>query len=254
MSTLEYHRAVQRSISASVALFGLFAFAVCSGQAQVNGAPASVTSPGFGGRSVNGTPPSVTSLGRGGFAPPNSGGATFTTTLPVHTGHGGNEGQHAHHGDRDHDRDRDHRFVNSYGAVYAVPYALPYPYLANDADTPDADDDSDYQGGPTVFDRRGSGAESYVPPAQDASFAHSNPAAAPAAPEPESPQDPTTLVFKDGRQVEVGNYAIVGRVLYDLTPGHPRKIALTDLDLPATEKQNDIHGVSFQLPPGTQTD
>jgi hypothetical protein len=50
----------------------------------------------------------------------------------------------------------------------------------------------------------------------------------------------------------VNNYAIVSQTLYDLTPGHPRKIALADLDLPATEKQNDDRGVTFQLPPSAQ--
>ena len=59
-------------------------------------------------------------------------------------------------------------------------------------------------------------------------------------------------MFKDGHQIEVDNYAIVSQTLYDLTRGHPRKIALADLDLPATQKQNDDHGVSFQLPPLAQ--
>ena len=60
------------------------------------------------------------------------------------------------------------------------------------------------------------------------------------------------LVFKDGRKLEVGNYAIVGATLFDLTPGHTRKIALADLDLEATRQQNDDRGVAFQLPPPAQ--
>ena len=114
------------------------------------------------------------------------------------------------------------------------------------------DDDADYQGGPTVFDRRGSGPDSYVPPYPTGSgqAAAEDPARPQSDPEP--PQPPTTLVFKDGHQLEVNNYAIVSQTLYDLTPGHPRKIALADLDLPATEKQNDDHGVTFQLPPSAQ--
>src|SRR5262249_41841044 len=116
------------------------------------------------------------------------------------------------------------------------------------------ENDAEYQGGPTVFDRRGNGASSYIPPAQNAPAPHAAAAAMSDPPEadpaePESTQDPTTLVFKDGHEIEVGNYAIVGHTLYDLTPGHPRKIALADLDLPATEKENDSHGISFQLPP-----
>jgi hypothetical protein len=52
--------------------------------------------------------------------------------------------------------------------------------------------------------------------------------------------------------VEVGNYAIVGATMFDLTPGHPRKIALADVDLEATQKENEDHGVSFRLPSNSQ--
>jgi hypothetical protein len=140
-------------------------------------------------------------------------------------------------------------------AYYPYVYAVPVPYAVDvsDADNSD-DDDAEYQGGPTVIDRRGSGPDSYVPPSS-AGPAHARdaPEDAPVAQsDPEPPQPPTTLVFKDGRQLEVNNYAIVSQTLYDLTSGHPRKIALADLDLPATEKQNDDHGVTFQLPPSAQ--
>jgi hypothetical protein len=60
------------------------------------------------------------------------------------------------------------------------------------------------------------------------------------------------LVFKDGHKVEVSNYAIVGTTLFDLTPGHPRHIAVADIDLEATRKENDEHGIIFQLPPSLQ--
>lgn len=62
------------------------------------------------------------------------------------------------------------------------------------------------------------------------------------------PEVPTALIFKDGHQVEVENYAILGQTLYDLTPGHPRKVALASIDLQATEKENDDRGVVFQVP------
>jgi hypothetical protein len=58
----------------------------------------------------------------------------------------------------------------------------------------------------------------------------------------------SVLIFMDGHQVEVQNYAVVGDMLYELTPGHHRKIAIADLDLKATAKQNDDLGISFQLP------
>jgi len=56
------------------------------------------------------------------------------------------------------------------------------------------------------------------------------------------------LVFKDGHSLEIGNYAIVGATLFDLTPGHPRRIPLADLDLDTTKKQNDDRGVNFEIP------
>src|SRR5579864_6192674 len=118
MSQLEYHSAVQRWIPASVALFGLLAlpaFLVSPSQAQINGAPASVTSPGFGGHAINGTPASVTSLGRGGFAPPNSGvsfgGVPFPFPARPDGFHSDANHPHHHHGDRD----RDRNFAYPYG-------------------------------------------------------------------------------------------------------------------------------------------
>ena len=237
LSFPEYHSPVRRSIPASLAVFSLillFALFPSGSQAQINGVPASVTSPGFGGRPVNGTPPSVTSLGPAGFIP----GPTlpFVSTLPRH----------------DHDRDHGHhrRSRDSFpffGGLYAVPVAV--PYAADVASDTNDDDDSNYQGGPTIFDRRGPGPEAYIPPVEHVRPAHALPAATSDPPAPEPPQPPTTLVFKDGHQLDVENYAIVGQTLFDLTPGHPRRVPLANLDLDATQKLNEDHGVNFQLPP-----
>jgi len=245
---LEYHKAVQRLIPASLALYGMLLlplFLPSSTSAQINGTPPSVTSPGFGGRAVNGTPPSVTSLGRNGFAPPNSGVTFQTRTFPNQNF----RGNHHHH-----------RHTITGNAFYPYVYALPVPYAVElDQSGAEEDDDSNYQGGPTIFDRRGSGRDSYIPPtypgpahARDTRKSDSAATDDSIAPTPESPQPSTVLLFKDGHQVEVGNYAIVNQTLYDLTPGHPHKIALIDLDLAATQKQNDDRGVAFQLPPTAQ--
>jgi len=260
---LEYDKGVRRSIPVSVAVLGLFlplclslsALLVSSSQAQINGAPASVTSLGFGGRAINGTPASVTSLGPNGFSqsfspnfvsnfPPNSGPhnrGEFFTTGPGFRGHDHN-GEHHHRHSRD--------FVPFYGGYYpvAVPYQTEDAASGNDAE----DDSDDYQGGPTIFDRRGRGPEDYVPPVKKILPAHNSAITASDPPDPEPAPEPTVLVFKDGHQLQVGNYAIVSQILYDLTAGHPRKIALADLDLEATEKQNEEHGVIFQLPPSAQ--
>jgi hypothetical protein len=238
-SPLEYHISVRHSIPASLALLSLLVLPlilVSPSLAQINGTPSSVTSPGFGGRAINGTPASVTSLGPRGYAPNSR--VTFSTFNGPRIGDG-----HRRH----------HREFTPPPMVYAVP--VPYavdlgaPYDVDDR-SPD-DSDANYQGGPTIFDRRGSGATSYVPPAKNVPVPRAAAQVADAdvsAADPEPTQEPTLLVFKDGRKLELGNYAIIGVTLFDLTPGHPRKVALTDLDLEATRKQNDDRGITFQLP------
>jgi len=62
------------------------------------------------------------------------------------------------------------------------------------------------------------------------------------------PGDPTVLVFRNGKQQEVTNYAIMGDSLYVFDQAR-KKIALADLDIPATVKANDDRGVEFNLPP-----
>jgi len=58
----------------------------------------------------------------------------------------------------------------------------------------------------------------------------------------------TVLIFRDQHKQEVQNYAIVGQTLWNFAPEHTQKIPLSDLDLPATTKANDEHGVAFRLP------
>jgi len=233
----EYHKPMRPSISAPVALFGSLAvalFLALPALAQVNGAPASVTSPGFGGHPVNGPRSSVTSVGPQGYAPP----------------------QHNHVRTSGNDRN-DHRGQKDGShAVGPVWYAIPVPYAVDNAvseDQPaDAEDTADGPAGPTVYDRRGPGGPPPAPTAKSPAPAHPAELAeeAPAV-DPDPPLPPTLLVFKDGRTLEVNNYAIQGQTVYDLTPGHRRKIALIDLDLDATRKQNDERGITFQLPQGT---
>lgn len=245
---LEYHtrvnRSGQRSIPAMLAVFGtlvLLCFFAASGMAQISGS-ASGSSHG-----VSSAPPTGSiSPHTGPVAPPTSAinsGAGHFSNFPHSSGFPHKPGGHPHSRN------------SSDGAVYyPYLYGVAVPYA--DADDASADDDdAEYQGGPTVFDRRGSGAASYIQPSYEGP-AHSQDQpsegaslAQPSVDAPEEPQQsPTILVFKDGRQLEVENYAVVGQTLYDLTPGHRRKIALMDLDLSATEKQNDDRGVTFQLP------
>jgi hypothetical protein len=145
--------------------------------------------------------------------------------------------------------------------VYVYPYYYPYPYYNqymgdaadyNAAQPPSEENPEQYQGGPTIFDRRGSGVR-YPNGYADVGPApvHPQSEAAPAAAEapPESPQQPATvLVFKDGHKLDVTNYAIVGANLYDLSAGRRLKVPLSELDLAATQKANDVIGVDFTLP------
>lgn len=238
---LEYHSSVRSWFSPAVpllSLFGLFLSFTSVAQAQINAPSSSVTSPGFGGRTVNGPPASVTSLGPRGYAP------NASVPFRPHT-----NGNGTHH----------RRRAGDYNGPYLYAYPVPYAVDPNDyTDVPEANsDESNYQGGPTVFDRRGSGARSYVPPVEDPPPAHvaqqnSSEPTDDLSSEPQPAAPPTLLIFKDGRKLEVSNYAIVGSTLFDLTPGHARRIALADLDLDATRKENDERGVIFQLPPALQ--
>src|SRR5271165_1441155 len=246
---LRYHNVVnrlsRRPIPASLAVFATFVFALLlasSGFAQTNGSSGfahsagvapPTTAPVAPPTTFSVPPPTGAASAHQGFGPAN---ANVNHPVPHSPGssHVGNNGH-------------PHPHTANGVAYYPYVYALPVPYAVDvsDADTPGDDDDAEYQGGPTIFDRRGSGPDSYVPPSSTGSEET-------VQTDPEPPQPPTTLVFKDGHQLEVNNYAIVSQTLYDLTSGHPRKIALADLDLPATQKQNDDHGVVFQLPPSAQ--
>jgi len=58
----------------------------------------------------------------------------------------------------------------------------------------------------------------------------------------------TVFIFKDGRQIETKNYAIMGQTLYDLASNVVKKVPLSDLDKAATIKANDDRGIIVKLP------
>ncbi len=65
----------------------------------------------------------------------------------------------------------------------------------------------------------------------------------------EKPQLPATLVLRDGKEIAVSRYTIMGQYLYDSSqPRHTTRIPLDQLDLEATQRLNAQHGVAFQLP------
>lgn len=212
-----------------------------------HGVPASVTSFGFGGHpGFHGVPASVASQGFG--ASSNFRGAPGHITS---FGSGGRSGFHGHPFESGRRVRRRFAAYVPYGGYYNyAPYA--YPYYFDDDDYGESasyeapvNDDRDYDY--RNADDRQLLDDDYrarldVPREQRP---------APAA-EPVIAQPSTVLIFKDGHQQEISNYAIVGSTLYDLSEGRSKKVQLADLDLSATVKQNDERGVEFQLPAQTK--
>jgi len=150
-------------------------------------------------------------------------------------------------------------------------YALPYYYVP----LTDYGYDYDYVGAPDMYSGAPSGysgppvgpndqtlhiiveqppARSYRPPVDDTQAEGALPP--PATQERSSsareakeakPIEPTVLVFRDGHQQQVNNYAIMGQTVYVLDDG-THKIPLANLDVPATVKANDDRGVEFKIP------
>src|SRR5438067_11488324 len=149
---LRYDSLMKSWIAATVAVFTLALLPQL--HAQINGVPASVSSIGFGG-SFNrppGVPASVTSIGPAGLVPggnfviPNN----FANRPFVHF----NQNPPIFH------HPRGGRNFGNNVAILPVPYAVPYavpvavPYGEDEATEDSAEQ---YNGGPTIFDRRGSG-------------------------------------------------------------------------------------------------
>ncbi len=90
-------------------------------------------------------------------------------------------------------------------------------------------------------------------PSGDPDYADARPAQTQPPPQEQSavreakPNEPSVLVFRDGHQQEVANYAIMGQTVY-VFDKRTQKIALADLDVPATTKANDDRGLEFKIP------
>jgi hypothetical protein len=202
--------------------------------AQVNGVAPSVTSMSFGGNSApRGIRPSVTSLGPNGYASGLAfGGSNFF--LPANLNPQSSSAHRHNRKDKDHGKNRTDSPIGVIEPVY-VPFAVPYAQEADDDDSPD-----DYVHAPGAWDV--DAFSKYSIDRDSTSLASEDPVAA---------QPLTVLVFKDGHQFDVLNYAIVGDTLFDFADGRTKKILLADLDLPATRRANDDNGVDFQIPVNT---
>lgn len=69
-----------------------------------------------------------------------------------------------------------------------------------------------------------------------------------AAAKPEPPPPPTIVVLRSGEKLELSDYALTGDTLYDVHGGRAKKIAVSDIDLPATVRVNEERGLEFTLP------
>jgi hypothetical protein len=227
-----------------VLLSSLLAFSAAvalPAQAQINGVPPSVTSMGFGGNLSNGVRPGVTSLGAGGSTNNWAIFGSCCANFFLPTNPNATPISEHHHRRRDKDQSP---VLGVMEPVY-VPYAL--------ADGADNDNDS-LDADPAAS----AGPRGPVPSAKNArsrdfagkTVTGSSPDADEVT-EPVRNQPATVLVFKDGHQSDVLNYAIVGDTLFDFASGRTHKILLADLDLPATHKANDDRGVDFQIPANT---
>ena len=219
-----------------------------SAVAQLRGTPASVTSTGTPGKGMApGVPASVTSNRFNLQGPDNC--CNFPTPL-IPSAMGFRNPAFNPGGREFHLHPRSNR-------ANVVPYYVPYPYAVPvypdyEVEQQPEGQQSQYEPyepdppAPTIFERR---PVSAVPASARAAQPEPEPAAAGVASgaEPERPQEPTMLVFKDGTRLEIQNFAIVGDVVFELSPDY-RKIPLAELDLPATVKENDVRGADFHVP------
>lgn len=65
---------------------------------------------------------------------------------------------------------------------------------------------------------------------------------------PEEIPPNTLLVYRDGHQSEVQNFAILGKTLWVFSGQRTQQIPLADLDLAATQRANAEQGVDFHAP------
>lgn len=243
---LGYHSFMRRWVPVILIVVGMAI--VPAMQAQINGTRASVTS--LGGSTVfpPGPRASVTSLGPNGYTPRfNFPNCCFNF-----------DGRHHHHNGFVGDSGRNGRNGVAFGVLPL--YSMPYYYGGYGDVANPVDDSMEQTYGPVSDNARAdrnsaaqqqnddrlSRLEQQMDDIESSSKPSSSTDSEPARPMADQPN--TVLVFRDGHSIDVKNYAIVGDTLYEFSNGSRHKIALADLDLIATQKQNDERGLDFRLP------
>jgi hypothetical protein len=223
--------------------------------AQARGTPASVTSlapsPGAVGGPlvIHGVPSSVTSLGPEGFTPFQ--GIPARGTVDFGRGRDGRFGRGSFDG-RGHGRGGFPVPVYIYGGGYPYYYdpSLDYDYQQQAQQPPDQQlqQQQQQQQQPQqlqiiVRDKR-----------DEAQQAAENEAAVAEASQPKNsnlsdpPHDPAIFIFKDGSRKELGNFAIMAGMLYDLSDNKVHKYPLNTIDRDATLAANASAGREINLP------
>lgn len=126
-----------------------------------------------------------------------------------------------------------------FGAPILLPYDTEYDQLEGRGLLDQEPPPEATRVGPTIFEH--DGRPSTASDSEPAPQAPQQPAAS----NPE-PQVETVLIFRDGHQQEVANYAITGSGLI-VVGEKPQRIELSDLDLDATAKVNLARGVEFRF-------
>jgi hypothetical protein len=83
---------------------------------------------------------------------------------------------------------------------------------------------------------------------QDAYAQGQDPPERPAASRQVRHEPATVLVYRDGHDKRIENYAIFASTLWNFAGARTEKIPLDSLDIPATIRVNEQRGVDFQLP------
>ena len=137
------------------------------------------------------------------------------------------------------------RPLNRYGRPYGASILLPYDSEAGQLeghgtlDHVQAESPDEQRSGPTIFEHNGQ--------AMTSGNSYGVRTAPPAEGRAEKTGPSTVLVYRDGHQQEIENYAIAGDKLIVLGE-KTQKILLSELDLGATAKANQDRGVDFRTP------
>jgi hypothetical protein len=79
-------------------------------------------------------------------------------------------------------------------------------------------------------------------------FVQQQPAAPPvevSESQPQAPATPIALVFKNGTRIDTQGYAIAGQTLWILRPSGNERVALSQLNVAATQRENSKRGIQF---------